>query len=288
MLSTLHSRDHLGESMKKTLLSAAILLSTTTLTKIEATESTVITPTGESFSVTHTSTIAGNCAFDAIGKSRIEVVSALTAYIEEHHLAHSTFDTSRTLLHKQILQLGPNTQVEDISTTLANVEDFINSAASMYSTDPSARTPSVLASEALTDFRIKTTATKSEFKDAQSMLQSRILNMYYEKYEAFQVALKEELISSGINDSKLTSEPALIKAVSDVFSKNNGKKSWLPMGLVVGINDKLNLNLSVWSSKNEPTGKVRLYQTSTVDTESPMIHVVWNGNHYDVLTPKAN
>lgn len=271
--------------MRKLFVSASILLSSTALSGLFASGAVVVSPEGQQFSVAHVAG-NGNCAFDAIGKTRAEVVVALTEAVKEYYDVSRAFDQERSALHDKVAKLSVASSASEIANVSQQVQNFINTSAAFYSTDPNERTPAVLASEALLDFKSKVVGSENEFKEAQRSLQSRIQNMYYERYEAFQLALKEELQESGVKTGNLSTKTGLIKAISEVFSKNSGKSSWLPMGLVMGVNERLGLNLSVWSSRGEPTGKVRLYQTSALSPESPMVHVVWDGGHFDILTPK--
>lgn len=121
------------------------------------------------------------------------------------------------------------------------------------------------------------------------MLQSRIHNMYYERYEAFHAALKQELMESGVAKVNLANKADVLKGIDDVFAKNNGKASWLPMGLIFGVNERLDLNLAVWSSCDEPVGQVKLYQFSGDNVWDPsVVHVRWNGGHFNRLSVSIN
>lgn len=113
--------------------------------------------------------------------------------------------------------------------------------------------------------------------------------MYYERYEAFQEALKQELKESGMSASRLNTKDDLKQSIEDVFAHNNGSSSWLPMGLIFGVQERLGLNLAVWSSRDEPAGKVKLYQFSAPSDNvwhPSVVHVRWSGNHFDILSPK--
>jgi hypothetical protein len=195
-------------------------------------------------------------------------------------------------MHAMVAGLNRDSSVLTTKLALNQVEAFIADSASKYSMDPSARTPSVLAYEALASFRDGLGSFSDEqFASAKQMLQSRILNMYYERYEAFQVALKQELMESDVSPSKLSTKADLKQSIDKVFAKNTGKSSsWLPMGLMFGVHERLGLSLAVWSAKDQTPGYVSLYQFSdegTKDLDDPSIrHVVWNGGHFDQLTIK--
>lgn len=273
--------------MKKVLLTATLLLSTTSVMKAENIP-TVLGNNGEKFSV---QPISGNgdCAFTSLGKTRVEVAAVLRDAVEDNFAAHASFDASRNSMHDLVAGLNKDSPLHLVGSVLGQVETFIGNSASQYSMDPSERTPSVLAYETLADFRAGLEAFSDEqFASAKRMLQSRILNMYCERYEAFQEALKQELVESGISPSKLTTKANLKQSIDDVFAKNTGKSSWLPMGLIFGVQERLGLSLAVWSSKDQTPGYVSLYQFSDDDkkelTDPSVRHVVWNGNHFDVLT----
>lgn len=275
--------------MKKVLLTATLLLSTTSVMFAESAP-TLFGNNGEQFNVQAVSG-DGDCAFTSIGKSRAEVTAALRDAVEANFDAHGRFDASRNAIHDMVAGLNINSSVLTIKGSLNQVEAFINDSASQYSMDPSERTPSVLAYEALASFRDGLGSfTDEQFASAQRLLQSRILNMYYERYEAFQVALKQELMESGISASKLNTKADLKQSIDDVFAKNTGKSSWLPMGLIFGVQESLGLSLAVWSSKDQTAGYVSLYQFSdegTKDLDDPSVrHVVWNGGHFDRLIIK--
>ena len=271
--------------MKNVLLTATLLLSTTSY--INA--ATVVSGSGQEFDV-----IAvpgdGNCAFTAIGKSRSEVVAALKDAVESNYAAYGGFEALRSSLHDEVAALSSAMSQESVSAVLAQAEDFINNSASQYSTDPGARTPSVLAHEALVEFRSGLGSFSAEdFVSARKLLQNRIENMYYERYEAFQEALKQELKESGMSASSLNTKAELKQSIEDVFAHNNGKASWLPVGLIFGVQERLRLNLAVWSSRDQTPGYVGLYQFSAPGNnvgDSSVRHVVWNGGHFDILSPK--
>lgn len=294
--------------MKKVLLTATLLLSTTSVMNaltlsqysaeemgVSSSDKNLCTPiiigsNGLTFNV-QTVSKNGDCAFVSLGKSRAEVTAALRDAVEEHYAAHGTFDASRSSMHDMVAGLNRDSSVLITTLALNEVEAFIADSAFQYSTDPSARTPSVLAYEALADFRDGLGSFSDEqFASAKRMLQSRILNMYYERYEAFQVALKQELMDSGISASKLSTKADLKQSIDDVFAKNIVKPLWLPMGLIFGVQERLGLSLAVWSSRNQTPGYVSLYQFSdegTKDLDDPSVrHVVWNGDHFDILSPK--
>lgn len=285
MLSNIHLGERKGDIMKNVLLTATLLLSTTSY--INA--ATVVSGSGQEFDV-----IAvpgdGNCAFTAIGKSRSEVVAALKDAVESNYAAYGGFEAARSSLHDEVAALSSAMSLESVSAVLAQAEDFINNSASQYSTDPGARTPSVLAHEALVEFRSGLGSFSAEdFVSARKLLQNRIENMYYERYEAFQEALKQELKESGMSASSLNTKAELKQSIEDVFAHNKGKASWLPMGLIFGVQERLRLNLAVWSSRDQTPGYVGLYQFSAPGNnvgDSSVRHVVWNGGHFDILSPK--
>lgn len=274
--------------MKKLLITATFLLSATSLTQASAVEPSVISNNGERFNVTPVSG-DGNCAFTAIGKSRAEVVSALRDTVEDNYAAYESFNNSRQGIHDLVTGLSLDSSVDTINSVLSQVESFVMDNASQYSSDPAARTPSVLAYEELLSFREGLGSfSASDFERAKQLLQSRILNMYYEKYEAFQAALRKELQESGISEERQMDTKANLKqSIEDVFARNKGKSSWLPMGLIFGIHERLGLNLAVWSSLAQTPGQVKLYQfTAPGDNvmDPSVRHVVWNGSHFDILT----
>ncbi len=165
--------------------------------------------------------------------------------MEDNYAAYGGFEAARGSLHNAVAALNAATPLGEINAVLSQVEEFINSSASQYSTGPGVRTPSVLAYEALADFRSGLGNFSAEdFVTARKLLQSRIENMYYERYEAFQEALKQELKESGISTSKLNTKADLIQSIEDVFAHNNGRSSWLPMGLIFGVQERLGLNLA--------------------------------------------
>lgn len=276
--------------MKRLLLTATFLLSTTSLMHAASSELPLVSGTdGSRFTVTAVSG-DGDCAFNAIGKSRSEVVSALKAAINQHDAAYRQFDGTRTSIHSMIAALSYDASSESINAALQEVEAFIANSSSYYSSSPEVRSPSVLAAEALADFResLETSPSEESFVAVQRMLQSRIQNMYYERYESFQEALRQELQESGVHSKALSTREDLIRGIESVFATNTGRSSWLPMGLIFGVQEHLGLNLAVWSSRDEPSGTVRLYQFSAPDNNvwnSSVRHVVWNGHHFDILTP---
>jgi hypothetical protein len=297
-----------GDIMKKVLLTATLLLSTTSvmnaltlpqvsldelgLSSLDKDSSTpiIIGSNGLKFGV---QSIPGNgdCAFVSLGKSRAEVTAALRDAVEEHYAAHGSFDASRSSMLDLVEGLNINSPLHSFASVLNQVEAFIADSASQYSMDPSARTPSVLAYEAFANFKDGLGSFSNEqFASAKRLLQSRILNMYYERYEAFQAALKQELIESGMSPSKLNTKADLKQSIDNVFAKNTDKSSWLPMGLIFGVQERLRLSLAVWSSRNQTPGYVSLYQFSdegTKDLDDPSVrHVVWNGGHFDQLIIK--
>lgn len=148
MLSNIHLGERKGDIMKKVLLTATLLLSTTSYINAE----TVAAGSGQEFDVTSVSG-DGNCAFTAIGKSRAEVVAALKDAVDANYAAYGGFEAVRGSLHKAVEALSFSSSEESVNAVLDQVDSFINSSASQYSTDPGARTPSVLASEALAEFR---------------------------------------------------------------------------------------------------------------------------------------
>jgi hypothetical protein len=269
--------------MNKALLTTTILLSASSINNAES----VVTNSGEQFDVTP---IAGDgdCAFNAIQKSRADVVAALKSAVNDHDAAHKGFDASRKALHDAVAGLTPNSS--NIDAVLSDVESFIAASAPQYAADPDVRNPSKLAESAVAEFRAGLGSfSEEEFHQARLLLQSRIHNMYYERYEAFQEALKQELMESGISKVNLENKAGVLKAIDDVFAKNNGKASWLPMGLIFGVNERLGLNLAVWSSRDEPAGKVKLYQFNGNNVWDPsVIHVRWNGGHFDRLVIPSN
>lgn len=285
MLSNIHLGERKGDIMKNVLLTATLLLSTTSY--INA--ATVVSDSGKEFDV-----IAvpgdGNCAFTAIGKSRSEVVAALKDAVESNYVAYGGFEAARSSLHDAVAALSSETPLGSVNAILSQAEDFINNSASQYSTDPRARTPSVLAHEALVEFRSGLGSfSAKDFVSAKKLLQSRIENMYYERYEAFQVALKQELTDSGMSAARLNTKAELKQSIEDVFEHNTGKSSWLPMGLIFGVQERLRLNLAVWSSRDQTPGYVGLYQFNAPGNavwDSSVRHVVWNGGHFDILSPK--
>jgi hypothetical protein len=297
-----------GDTMKTVLLTATLLLSTTSVMNAFTIQQNSAHEIGVSFLDKGLGTpiiigsngltfnvqpILGNgdCAFVSLGKSRSVVTAALKDAVEGNFSAHGSFDASRSSVHDMVADLNKDSSVHLYTSVLDEVEAFIADSASQYSMDPSAHTPSVLAHEALSDFRSGLGSFSDEqFVSAKRILQSRILNMYYERYEAFQVALKQELMDSGISASKLNTKADLKQSIDDVFAKNTGKSSWLPMGLIFGVQERLGLSLAVWSSRNQTPGYVSLYQFSdegTKDLDDPSVrHVVWNGDHFDILSPK--
>lgn len=275
--------------MKKVLLTATLLLSTTSV--MNATNlPTVIGTNNEQFGVQSVSG-DGDCAFTAIGKSRFDVTAAFKAEVDANFEALKNFDKSRSSMHDLVKGLAKGTPDVTMNDVLKQVGSFIDDSASKYSKDPSERRPSVLANQALTDFKSGIGSfTDEEFGSAKLMLQSRILNMYYERYEAFQEALKQELMESGVSSSNLTTKAGLLQSIDTVFSKNKGQSSWLPVGLIFGVQERLGLSLAVWSSKDQAPGHVSLLQFSdegSKDLTDPSVrHVVWNGGHYDQLIVK--
>lgn len=276
--------------MKKILLTATFLLSTTSLMHAANSELPLVSGTdGSHFTVT-TVSADGDCAFNAIGKSRAEVVSALKTAINQHDAAYRQFEGARRSIHSMVAALSYGSSTETINETLNEVDAFIANSAANYNSSPDVRSPSVLAAESLAEFRfgLETSSSEESFVAAQRMLQSRIQNMYYERYEAFQEALRQELQESGIHPKSLSTREDLIRGIDSVFSTNTGRSSWLPMGLIFGVQEHLGLNLAVWSSRDEPGGSVRLYQFSAPDGNvwDPSVrHVRWNGNHFDILNP---
>lgn len=274
--------------MRKLLLTATLLVSATSLMHAASDESIVLSSSGERFNL---SPVAGDgdCAFTAIGKSRAEVVEALKAAVETHDAAYKGFSERRNSMEALVASLSPGSSPAEAEAVLAQVEDFIASSRSLYPEDLDTMSPSILALSALRELESGIGAfTPEEFVIAQSALQSRINNMYYERYESFQTALREELQESGISSTVLTTREGMLRGIEEVFSKNAGRTSWLPMGLVFGINDHLRLNLAVWSSRDEPAGQVRLYQfAAPVGNiwDPSVVHVRWNGGHFDILNP---
>lgn len=270
--------------MKKIITTTALLLSATTLTKVNASPQTAIL--GTDFNVTHVAG-DGNCGFSSIGKSRAEVTAALKAAVSENFDAYRTFDQRRSQLHNLVAGLSADTDPTAIGNAFVQVQTFINSSSGVSSSPSAATSPSTLANQALAEFRdVLEGRSNQSFSDAQRVLQSRIQNMYYERYEAFQVALKEELIASHLSASNLESKAGLLSAIDRVFARNTGKASWLPVGLIFGVNDRLGLNLAVWSSRGAPADTVTLYQFSSPSGNvwDPSVrHVVWNGSHVDIL-----
>jgi hypothetical protein len=275
-----------GDIMKKVLLTATLLLSTTSYINAE----TVASGSGQEFDVISVPG-DGNCAFTAIDRSRDEVVAALQAAVQDNEDVYKGFYASRSSLHDAVAGLNHASSAGDVNAVLAQVDSFVSSSSSQYATDPDYRSPSKLAEAALAEFRSGLGSFSAEdFVSARRLLQSRIENMYFERYEAFQTALKEELIESGVSASKLNTKAELSQGITDVFAKNNGRSSWLPMGLIFGVQERLGLNLAVWSSRDEPTGKVQLYQFSApADNvwDPSVVHVRWSGGHFDVLKPKS-
>lgn len=269
--------------MKNALLTTTLLLSASSIVNAD----NVVTDSGEKLAVTP---IAGDgdCAFNAIGKSRAEVVDALKAAVEDHDAVYTGFDASRNTLHNAVAALNPNSA--NIHAVLSDVESFIAASASNYSAEPDARNPSKLAEAAVAEFRSGLGSfSVDEFQKAKLLLQSRIQNIYYERYEAFQEALKQEMMESGVLKANLENKAGVLKAIDDVFARNNGKASWLPMGLMFGVNERLAINIAVWSSRDEPAGRVKLYQFSGNDVWNPsVIHVRWNGDHFDRLIVPSN
>jgi hypothetical protein len=273
--------------MKKLLLTTAFVLSATSLNQVNAaSEPLLIGNHGERFTVTSVPG-DGDCAFTAIGKSRAEVVAALKDAVEAHDGAYRNFNSSRSALHDAVAGLTVGSSVDTVTSILNQVEAFVLESTSQYPSDPEVSTPSMLAVAALAEFRSGLGSfSAEEFVSAKRVLQSRIENMYYERYEAFQEALKQELKESGISESRLQTKAELKQSIEDVFAHNNGKASWLPMGLIFGIHERLDLNLAVWSSRGQTPGYVQLYQFSGSEAEltSPTVrHVVWNGGHFDIL-----
>ncbi len=269
--------------MKNTLLTATLLLSATSIVNAES----VVTNSGDQFDVI---AIAGDgdCAFNSIGQNRAEVVAALKSAVEDHDAAYKEFDASRGALHDAVAGLTPDSS--NIEAVLSDVESFIAASASQYAADPDVRSPSKLAESAVAEFRAGLGSfSADDFRQAQLLLQSRLHNMYYERYEAFQEALKQELIDSGVSKVNLATKAGVLKGIDDVFAKNSGQASWLPMGLVFGVNERLGLNVAVWSSRDEPAGQVKLYQFSGNNVWDPsVIHVRWNGGHFDRLLVPSN
>ena len=285
MLSNIRLGERKGDIMKKVLLTATLLLSATSYVNAE----TAVANTGETFDVSPVSG-DGSCAFTAIGKSRDEVVSALQAAVQDNEDAYKVFNTSRSSLHEAVSALTPESSVDSVNAVLAQLDSFISSNASQYVSDPDYRNPSKLAEAALAEFRSGLGSFSAEdFISARKLLQSRIENMYYERYEAFQIALKEELKDSGMSASELSTKAGLSQSIADVFAHNKGKSSWLPMGLIFGVQERLGLNLAVWSSRDEPAGKVKLYQFSAPSDnvwDPSVVHVRWSSGHVDILSPK--
>lgn len=287
MLSNIHRGERKGDIMKNLVLTATLLLSATSLTQASAVEPSVIGNNGERFAVTPV-VGNGNCAFTAIGKSRAEVVAALRDAVEDNYAAYESFNNSRAAIHEAVSVLNIDSSVDTVNSILAQVEAFVIDNASQYSADPAARTPATLAFEELISFREGLGSfSDSDFESAKRFLQSRIQNMYYEKYESFQAALRKELQESGISEAHLGTKANLKQGIEDVFAHNNGSASWLPMGLIFGVQERLGLNLAVWSSRDQTPGRVSLYQFSAPGDNimDPSVrHVVWNGSHFDILT----
>ncbi|MDP3936309.1 MAG: hypothetical protein Q8Q56_04925 [Alphaproteobacteria bacterium] len=271
--------------MKKVLLTATLLLSTTSYINAE----TVASGSGQEFDVISVSG-DGNCAFTAIGKSRDEVVAALQSAVQDNEDAYKGFNASRSSLHDAVAALSVATSVDAVNGVLDQVASFISSSSGSYMSDPDYQSPSKLAEAALAEFRLGLGSfSEEDFVLARKLLQSRIENMDYERYEAFQVALKEELKESGMSVSNLSTKAGLSQSIADVFAHNNGRSSWLPMGLIFGVQERLGLNLAVWSSRDEPAGKVKLYQFSAPSDnvwDPSVVHVRWSGGHFDRLSPK--
>lgn len=285
MLSSILSGERKGDIMKKLLLTATLLLSATSI--YAAAEPTVIGSGGERFSVTPVAG-DGNCAFTAIGKSRTEVVAALKDAVEDNYAAYKEFNNSRRAMHDLVKALSFGSSVDMINSVLSQVESFIVENAAQYSSNPEDRTPATLAFEELVSFRSELGSfSAGSFDVSKRFLQSRIENMYYARYEAFQEALRKELQESGMPQSRLSSKAELKQSIEDVFARNNGRASWLPMGLISGVHERLGLNLAVWSSRDQTPGRVSLYQFSAPgdNVMDPSVrHVVWNGSHFDILT----
>lgn len=262
--------------MKNTLLTATLLLSATSIVNAES----VVTNSGEQFEA---SAIAGDgdCAFNSIGKTREEVVAALKSAVEDHDAAYKGFDASRGALHDAVAGLSQYSS--NVETVLSDVDSFIAASASQYAADSDFRSPSKLAESAVAEFRAGLGSfSADDFLQARLLLQNRLLNMYYERYEAFQEALKQELMESRVLEVNLSTKAGVLKGIDDVFAKNNGQASWLPMGLVFGVNERLGLNVAVWSSRNEPAGQLKLYQFSGNNVlDSSVVHVRWSGGHFD-------
>lgn len=275
--------------MKHLVFTATLLLSATSLIQAASNDITVTDGNGKKFKVQPVAG-DGDCAFTAIGKSRLDVVTALKAAVDDHGHRYEAFDKDRDLLHDSVMSLVSHSPSEVIDDVLSKVQTFILDAAGEYTGNPNILTPSMLADDALAEFRSAIqSGSAADFVTAQRVLQNRIHNMYYERYEAFETALKQELQESGVKPVDLKTKAQLKSAIDHVFKINTGKSSWLPMGLIFGVQERLGLNLAVWSSQDQSNGQVKLYQFSAPNSnvwDASVQHIVWRGGHFDRLLPQ--
>lgn len=259
----------------KYLMIVTLLLVSTPLTYAATAQPIVSGHNGERFTIQSVPG-DGNCAFSAIGKTRKEVVDALTAMVEAHDEAYRSFSQARQSLLQTLKDLTNESSSETMMEILIHVRLFLTES-----------TPE--SKQALTEFQdgIGTFAAEA-FNTAKQALMTHIENIYYEPYEAFYIALMNELHESGIKPDRVRSTLDLKKAIEAVFAHNSTRRSWLPMGLIFSIHEQLGLNLAIWSSRGESSGKVRLYQFTAPDGnlwDASVRHVIWSGNHFNVLIP---
>lgn len=221
----------------------------------------------------------GNCAFNAIGCSRAEIVTALTQHVMEYGQAERA---------QEVLSLlNFNSSDDAVASAVSLAETLVNNIGLYYSAHPEEETLATEASAALEAFRGQMLMRNSAlFQTELDALRESIRVAYADRYDGFNVALISELMESGLSIGQLDTPEQIVAAIERVFARNAGVASWLPVGLIFGVSERLNLDLAVWSTRGAAAGQVVLYQTNALTDEgwrAGVRHVVWHGNHYDRL-----
>jgi predicted small metal-binding protein len=221
----------------------------------------------------------GNCAFNAIGCSRAEVVTALTQHVMEHEQAQQA---------QAILSMITNNSSDAAVVSAISLADTLVANIGLhYSSNPGAVTLATRASNALDAFRGQMHVRNlSSFDTQLNDLRQALQAAYADRYDGFNVALISELAESGLAVGELNTATQIVAAIERVFARNAGVGSWLPVGLIFGVAERLNLHLAVWSTRGTASGQVVLYQTNALGEggwHERVRHVVWHGNHYDRL-----
>jgi hypothetical protein len=226
----------------------------------------------------------GDCGFYSLGIPRSQFVGAIVEYIEKHDENYRIFLSEREALVNLLSVFVAKENLEVINSQF----ESLKKKADASNLERVNKNWNEAYKNLLDNYD---TLAENERLELQKTLCSVLGSVSYPGYEAFLEPLRNELISSDVDQSNLDTKNGLIDGVEKVFGKNAGRGSWLPVGLIPMVKDKYRLRYNIWwyppdgSLKN--TAKLIFSSRNNGEpVNDPKVrNIFYTGYHYDLLIP---